>query len=113
MRKQRHAIENLTACPMEATLDIIGGKWKGIILHCVGKQTRRFNELNRLLCKVSPRTLTKQLRELEQDGLIRRTVYPQVPPKVEYDLTPKGQTLRPVLAVLMDWGQEHVLNDKG
>lgn len=110
MRKQRHDLENLYGCPMEATLDLIGGKWKGVILFRVGEQTRRFNELNRLICKVSPRTLTKQLRELESDGLVRRKVYAEVPPKVEYSLTQKGESLRPVLTTLMAWGQEHVLD---
>jgi DNA-binding HxlR family transcriptional regulator len=112
MRKQRHPIEALIECPMEATLDLIGGKWKGVILFRIGEQTRRFNELSRLICKISPRTLTKQLRELESDGLIHRKIYAEVPPKVEYTLTPKGETLRPVLEVLMAWGQEHVLDAK-
>lgn len=97
---------------MEATLDLIGGKWKGVILFRISEQTRRFNELGRLICKVSPRTLTKQLRELESGGLIHRKVYAEVPPKVEYTLTPKGETLRPVLEILMKWGQEHVLDAK-
>jgi DNA-binding HxlR family transcriptional regulator len=109
MRKQRHDISNLPNCPVEATLDLIGGKWKSVILFRLGEQTRRYNELSRLLCKVSPRTLTKQLRELQADGLIRRTVYPQVPPKVEYDLTEKGKSLQPVLAAISAWGQEFVV----
>jgi len=109
MRKQRHKSENLTECPMEATLDLIGGKWKGVILFRLSESTHRFNQLNRLLCRVSPRTLTKQLRELEADGLIRRTVYAEVPPRVEYDLTELGQSLQPVIAALMGWGMEYAL----
>jgi DNA-binding HxlR family transcriptional regulator len=109
MRKQRHKLIDVVKCPIEATLDIIGGKWKSVILFRLSEQTRRYSELSRLLCKVSPRTLTKQLRELEADGLIRRTVYPQVPPKVEYDLTEKGKTLQPVLAAISEWGQEFVI----
>ncbi len=109
MRKQRHRLNDVVDCPIEATLDIIGGKWKSVILFRLGEQTRRYNELARLLCKVSPRTLTKQLRELEADGLVRRTVYPQVPPKVEYDLTDKGKSLQPVLAAISGWGQEFII----
>ncbi|KAB7616212.1 helix-turn-helix transcriptional regulator [Amylibacter sp. SFDW26] len=110
MRKQRHPTEILEHCPMEATLDLIGGKWKGVILFRLYEGTKRFNELSRLICTISPRTLTKQLRELEADGLISRTVYPVVPPKVEYNLTERGQTLQPVLLALMEWGQTNILD---
>jgi len=109
MRKQRHDTAHIVNCPMEATLDLIGGKWKSVILFRLTEGTLRFNELNRLLARISPRTLTKQLRELERDGLIRRTVYAEVPPRVEYDLTTLGHTLEPVLAVLMNWGRSHAL----
>ena len=109
MRKQRHNPVDVIDCPMEAALDLIGGKWKGVILFRVSERTRRFNELNRLVCKVTPRMLTKQLRELEADGLVRRTVYAEVPPRVEYDLTEKGHSLTPVLKTLMAWGAEHAL----
>ena len=109
MRKQRHDPEQLEACPMEATLDLIGGKWKGAILFRLSEQTLRFNELSRLFYKITARSLTKQLRELEADGLVHREVYPEVPPKVEYSLTAKGQTLRPVLEALKDWGEKEVL----
>jgi len=109
MRKQRHQPLDVANCPMEATLDLISGKWKGVILFRLSQQTYRFNELNRVVRKITPRSLTKQLRELERDGLVRRTVYAQVPPKVEYTLTEKGNSLRPVLAVLMAWGAKHVI----
>jgi DNA-binding HxlR family transcriptional regulator len=101
---------NISAgCPVEATLDIIGGKWKGIALyHLLVDGTLRFNELKRRVGDVTQRMLTKQLRELEDDGLIIRHVYAEVPPKVEYSLTEKGETLRPVLLALKDWGVEHV-----
>ena len=91
MRKQRH--QTYTHCPVEAALDIIGGKWKSIILFRVLEETRRFNELRKLLPKVTQRMLTNQLRELERDGLIERKIYPQVPPKVEYSITDLGKTL--------------------
>ena len=108
MRKQRHAPDDVLQCPMEATLDLIGGKWKGVILFRLDEKMRRFNELERLVCKISPRTLTKQLRELENDGLVDRKVYAEVPPRVEYRLTTKGESLRPVLAALRTWGEEHL-----
>ena len=107
MRKQRH--QDYTECPVEAALDLMGGKWKAVILFRVMEQTRRFNELRRLLPKVTQRMLTNQLRELERDGLIHREVYAQVPPKVEYSLTDLGRTLIPILTALKDWGQTHAL----
>jgi len=111
MRKQKHQLSDVTNCPMEATLDLIGGKWKGVILFRLSEKTHRFNQLGRIICKITARTLTKQLRELERDGLIRRTVYAQVPPKVEYDLTEKGKSLEPVLIALKQWGEAHALAD--
>ncbi len=106
MRKQRHTA--YTNCPVEATLDIIGGKWKSIILFRVLEETRRFNELRRLVPNLTQRMLTKQLRELERDGLIAREVYAQVPPKVEYSITDLGKTLEPVLLALTQWAQVHM-----
>lgn len=107
MRKQRHTA--YTNCPVEATLDIIGGKWKSIILFRVMEETRRFNELRRLPPSLTQRTLTNQLRELERDGLIARKVYAQVPPKVEYSFTAFGKTLEPVLLSLKLWAETHML----
>lgn len=107
MRKQRHQMYE--ACPVEATLDMIGGKWKGVILFRLGEGTKRFGELRKLLSKVSQRTLTQALRELEADGLITRKVFAEVPPRVEYSLTPLGRSLKPLLARLADWGAQHVL----
>lgn len=107
-RKQRH--EQYIECPVEATLDVIGGKWKGVILFLLMDGTKRFNELQKLLTKVTQRTLTNQLRELESDGLVHRKVYAQVPPKVEYSLTDKGRSLEPVLINMRDWGQIHILD---
>ena len=107
MRKQRHEIYAL--CPMEATLDMIGGKWKGVILFRLFEGTKRFGELRKLLPKVTQRTLTQQLRQLESDGLVVRKVFAEVPPKVEYSLTDLGRSLGPVLAHLKDWGTKHVI----
>jgi DNA-binding HxlR family transcriptional regulator len=107
MRKQRH--QAYTNCPVEAGLDLIGGKWKSILLFRVMEQTRRFNELQRLVPSLTQRMLTNQLRELERDGLISRTVYAQVPPKVEYSITEFGKTLEPVLVALKNWAETHML----
>ncbi len=107
-RKQRHA--QYIECPVEATLDVIGGKWKGVILFLLMDGTKRFSELQKLLSKITQRTLTNQLRELEADGLVDRKVYPQVPPKVEYSLTDKGRSLRQVLHQMRDWGEANILN---
>lgn len=91
-------------CPVSVTLSLIGGKYKSLILwHLVGK-TLRFSELKNLVPEATPKMLTQQLRELESDGLITRTVYPVVPPKVEYSLTEKGASLRPILKTMFDWG---------
>lgn len=94
-----------TGCAMTTALEVIGGKWKGIILYHLRDDKKRFNELIRLMPNITQRMLTRQLRELELDGVVLRTVYPQVPPKVEYTLTPLGQTLAPVIQVLTDWGR--------
>lgn len=96
-------------CPVEAALELIGGKWKGVILFHLLDGTKRFNELQRLAGTVTQRMLTKQLRELEACKLVHRKVYAVVPPKVEYSLTPKGQTLEPILLQLKEWGQEYAM----
>ena len=94
-------------CPGVNTLDIIGGKWKVLILYYLYGETRRFNELQRLLAGVTQRMLTLQLRELEHDGIVHREVYPQVPPKVEYSLTAFGRTLMPVIEAMHRWGEQY------
>lgn len=96
-------------CPVEATLGLIGGKWKGILLYHLFEDTLRFNAIRKRLPGLTQRMLTAQLRELEADGLVVRTVFPQVPPRVEYSLSPKGRTLEPVITALKAWGDEHVL----
>ena len=96
-------------CPVEATLDVIGGKWKVVILfHLTHDGTHRFAVLRRKIPGVSERMLTQQLRELEDDGIVHREVYAEVPPKVEYSLTEYGKTLRPITEVMCEWGQRHM-----
>ncbi len=107
-RKQKH--DTPIECPVEATLDIMGGKWKGVILFRLIEGTKRFGELQRLLCKISQRTLTNQLRQLEADGLVHRKVYPEVPPKVEYSLTERGKSLSGIMQDMYAWGMENVIN---
>ena len=96
-------------CPVEATLELIGGKWKGLVLYHLMDGTLRFSELKRCLGTVTQRSLTKQLRELERDGLVERTVYAVVPPKVEYSLTVRGKALRPVVEGLREWGLAYAM----
>jgi DNA-binding HxlR family transcriptional regulator len=91
-------------CPAETTLDIIGGRWKVLIVWQLFQGTRRFSELFRALDGITQKMLTQQLRELEKDGIVHRQVYPQIPPKVEYSLTPLGESLRPVIDAMCEWG---------
>lgn len=105
----RHSRFDCTpGCAVEATLSLIDGKWKGIILFHLLDGTMRFNEIRRRVMNATQRTLTNQLRELEADGLLDRTVYAQVPPKVEYSLTPLGRSLAPVLLALKQWGDANM-----
>jgi len=106
MRKPRHL--DIVLCPVEAALDRIGGKWKGLIVFRLLERTYRFNELRRTLPGCTQRMLTNQLRELEADGIVHREIYPQVPPRVEYSLTELGRDLEPMVRAMCAWGQRHV-----
>ncbi len=109
MAKQRHTrFDCNPGCAVEATVSLIDGKWKCVILNALLAGTTRFGELRRQLPGVTPRMLTAQLRELEVDGLVVRTVYAQVPPKVEYALSDLGRSLEPVIAGLKAWGRDHL-----
>ena len=103
-KKQRHVDYEKAHCPVEATLELIGGKWKGIILYTLLNGRRRHSELLRETGCVTQRMLTKQLRELEACGLVNRIVHTEVPLKVEYELTQDGVSLEPVLNALKMWG---------
>lgn len=96
------------ACSFEIAIDLIGGKWKPVIIWHLGtKGTKRFSELKKLLPQITQKMLTQQLRELENDRLVERKVYPQVPPKVEYSLTDLGESLMPILRMMYDWGEDY------
>lgn len=97
-----------THCPVDATLSMIGGKYKALILWHLLDATLRFGELRRLIPQATPKMLTQQLRELEQSLLVCRTVYPVVPPRVEYSLTELGRSIRPVLLGMYDWGAAYL-----
>ncbi len=100
------------ACPMTATLEYIGGRWKCIILFYLTAGTRRFGEIAARIPAISRKVLTQQLKELESDGLIVRKQYNEIPPRVEYTLTDLGKSLSPVFKAMSTWGKTHVLNKR-
>jgi DNA-binding HxlR family transcriptional regulator len=105
----RHARYDTTpGCAVEAALEVIGGKWKGVLLYHLLNGTLRFGELRRLVPEVTQRMLTQQLRELERDGVIERKVYAQVPLRVDYSLTNFGRTLEPIVLLMRDWGAAYL-----
>jgi DNA-binding HxlR family transcriptional regulator len=99
--------EGKSGCSVESALAVIGGRWKGVVIYWLSKGTLRFGQLHRQVPNCTQRMLTLQLRELEEDGLVKRTVYAEVPPRVEYDLTPFGRSLEPILLQLKDWGERY------
>ena len=99
--------KELPACPVEATLQLIGDKWKVLILRDLMNGTKRFGELKKGINGVSQKVLTSNLRTMETNGLVSRKVYAEVPPKVEYTLTETGYSLKPVLDVMTVWGEEY------
>jgi len=105
MEQERHAKRE--KCGVETTIAVVGGKWKPMILYALLSGPRRFGELSRLIPEITQRMLTLQLRELEEDGVIAREVYKQVPPKVEYSLTPLGLTIEPILSFMQQWGEQY------
>ncbi len=102
-------VEN-NPCPFTATIALIGGRWKSIILYLLSDHTRRFGEIAARMPSVSRKVLSEQLKELEADGLINRQQFKEIPPRVEYSLTDLGQSLKPILKELAIWGQENVLD---
>ncbi|WP_437191728.1 winged helix-turn-helix transcriptional regulator [Planctomicrobium sp. SH527] len=102
----RKSVKKSAECFVETTLAAIGGRWKVLVIFHLLKGKQRFGELTRLLGGISARTLTRQLRELEKSGVIDRFVYQEIPPKVEYSLTPLGRQLEPVLQAMHEWGAQ-------
>ena len=101
------SLADLPACPEETTLTLISDKWKVLILRDLLPGTKRFGELKKSLGHVSQKVLTSQLRQMEENGLLTRTVYPEVPPRVEYSLTDLGYSLKPILDAMSTWGQNY------
>ena len=99
--------DNLPACPVETTLMLIGNKWKVLIIRDLLTGTKRFGELKKSIGNVSQKVLTTQLRDMEEDGLISRKIYTEVPPRVEYSLTELGKSLQPILNAMLQWGTEY------
>lgn len=99
--------DNLYQCPVEAAFDFIGGKWKALIVWHIGRESRRYSEIKQALPKISPRILSRQLKALETDGIIVRTEYGGIPPRVEYRLTRAGLGLLPILTMTCDWTWLH------
>ena len=102
------ASNNKASCAVENTLKVIGGRWKVLILRELFQDTRRFGQLHRALRGITQKMLTQQLREMEADGIVHREVYLQVPPKVEYSLTPLGESLKPIIEAMHEWGIKHL-----
>ncbi|WNJ18773.1 helix-turn-helix domain-containing protein [Pontibacter sp. G13] len=102
----------LAECPVTYCMGKIGGKWKPIILYLITKGGNRFGILQRGIEGISKQMLTKQLRELEADGILRRTIFPEIPPRVEYDLTDLGESLLPIIGTMREWGEAHMPKPK-
>src|SRR5688572_31652298 len=101
---------NLVNCPVTATMQLIGGKWKLLIMYLIVNDINRFGKMGMMLKGISKQMLTTQLRELENDGIVERKIYPEIPPRVEYSLTEKGRSLLPIIDLMRDWGNEYLLN---
>ena len=108
MLKTKKRYDCAAGCPVEATLDLIGGRWKGVILHHLLEGTLRFNELRRRIPSCTQRMLTRQLRELEEAGLVHRRIFAQVPPRVDYSLTAEGRSLEPIVRAMHAWGMDRI-----
>lgn len=101
---------NVSNCPVTATMGIIGGKWKILIIFLISQDINRFGKMGMMLKGISKQMLTTQLRELEQDGIIDRKIYPEIPPRVEYFLTDKGKLLLPIIEQMKVWGNAFLIN---
>jgi DNA-binding HxlR family transcriptional regulator len=106
--KAEAEIHSRPTCEVETTLKVIGGRWKVLIIRELMTGVKRFGELQRSLPGITQKMLTQQLREMEEDGIIHREIYPQIPPKVEYSLTPLGESLQPILYAMHEWAIQHL-----
>jgi DNA-binding HxlR family transcriptional regulator len=106
------SLSNLQKCPVTATMDIIGGKWKILIMHLINNDINRFGKMGMMLKDISKQMLTTQLRELENDQIIERKIYPEIPPRVEYFLTEKGKSLLPIIELMKDWGNQYLVSSQ-
>jgi DNA-binding HxlR family transcriptional regulator len=104
-------IDNPFQCPVTRTMSIIGGKWKPIVLNCLGDKTMRFGKLNQLMPAISNKVLSKELKDLENLGLIERIEFDEIPPRFEYKLTDSGLSLMPILSEVANWGNSHFAKD--
>ena len=104
-------IDNPFQCPVTRTMSIIGGKWKPIVLNCLGDKTMRFGKLNQLMPAISNKVLSKELKDLENLGLIERIEFDEIPPRVGYKLTDSGLSLMPILSEVANWGNSHFAKD--
>ena len=102
---------NIENCPVTATMGIIGGKWKILIVFLICNDINRFGKMGMVLKDISKQMLTTQLRELENDGILERKIYPEIPPRVEYFLTEKGKSLLPIIDMMKDWGKKYLLKE--
>ncbi|MDZ4747069.1 MAG: helix-turn-helix domain-containing protein [Saprospiraceae bacterium] len=100
-------------CPVTATLSVIGGRWKPILIYTLSNGSKRFGQLDAIITGISRKILTEQLRDLEANGLVIRKQFNEAPPRVEYSLSEKGRTLQPLMQAMCEWGNEHVLSAKG
>ena len=101
--------DTVPVCPVDATISIMGGKYKAVILWNLKEQTLRYSEIHRIIPAATDKMLTQQLREMERDGIIARAVYPVVPPRTEYSLTALGKTLMPIIEAMCNWGNEYMV----
>jgi DNA-binding HxlR family transcriptional regulator len=103
---------NIERCPVTATMEIIGGKWKLLIMYLISNDINRFGKMSMMLKGISKQMLTSQLRELETDGIIERKIYAEIPPRVEYFLTPKGKSLLPIINMMKEWGLAYLKEEE-
>lgn len=108
MGKDTNKTGTHTQCPVTFCMKVIGGKWKPIILYLISMEVNRFGVLQRAITGISKQMLTKQLRELEEDGILERVIYPEIPPRVEYFITKKGESLFPIITSMSEWGRSHM-----